>query len=117
MSAAEEIADFLYCEVGQLSCDIDRDMARVADVRLFALLLCDVLGGHAVGARYLVDNALNGDLGRNVVVENVRDYLLNGVERGLLVIEEGLRLELFNRALELADIRLELVCNVLADLV
>ena len=104
VSAAEEVADLLYGEVGKLSGDVNRDVARVADVRLLALLLCDVLGSHAVGARYLVDNAFNCDLGRNVVAENVRDDLLNGVEGGLLVVEEGLRLEVLDGALELADI-------------
>ena len=104
MSAAEKIADFLYGEVCQLSCNIDSDVARVAHVRLFALLLGDILGSHAVGAGYLVDNALYGDLGRNVVVENIRDDLLNGVESGLLVVEEGLSLELLDGSLELTDV-------------
>ena len=117
MSAAEHIADFLDGQVGQLAGDVDRDMTRVADVRLFALLLGDILGGHAVGSRDLVDDALDGDLGRHVVIEDVGDDLLHGVERRLFVVEEGLRLELFDGALQLADVGLEPVCDVFTDLV
>ena len=63
-------------------------MTRVADVSALVFLRADFLGSYAVGARNLVNNSLNRYLGRNVVVENVRDNLLNGCERGLFIIKK-----------------------------
>ena len=77
MPSAELVAYVDHRKSGDLSCYIYSDMSRVADICALVFLRADLVGGNAEGARDLVDNALNGDLGRNVVVENIRDDLLS----------------------------------------
>ena len=111
MSAAEFLADIDHGQRRDLS------GARVADVGALVLLRADLVSRNAEGARYLVNDALDRDLRRHIVVQNVGNYLLRRRDGDLFVIEKILRLELFDRALELADIGFELGGDELADLV
>ena len=117
MSAAEFLADIDHGQRRDLSGDVDGDMTRVADVGALVLLRADLVSRNAEGARYLVNDAFHRDLRRHIVVQNVGNYLLRRRDGDLFVIEKILRLELFDRALELADIGFELGGDELADLV
>ena len=117
MSAAEFLADIDHGQRRDFSGDVDGDMTRVADVGALVLLRADLVSRNAEGARYLVNDALDRDLRRHIVVQNVGNYLLRRRDGDLFVIEKILRLELFDRALELADIGFELGGDELADLV
>ena len=79
-------------------------MTRVTDICALVLLRADFLGGNSVGSCNLVNYALNGNLGRNIVVENIRNNLLNGRDSYLFIIKKRFSLEFFYCSLKLSDI-------------
>ena len=105
MIALELLPDGLHAHACHLADNVHRHLPRRAHIRI-ALLAADVRRHHIVGARDLVQDLLNRDRDRLAVVQRVLDRRRRYADARLDALQQIVGVQLFDRALQLADVLL-----------
>ena len=105
MIALELLPDGLHAHAGHLADNVHRHLPRRAHIRI-ALLAADVRRHHIVGACDLVQDLLNRDRDRLAVVQRVLDRRRRHADARLDALQQIVGVQLFDRALQLADVLL-----------
>ena len=116
MVALELLPDGLHAHAGDLADDVHRHLAGGADVGV-ALFAADVGGHHVVGACDLVENFLDRHGDGLAVVQRVLDGGGRHADAGGDALQHIVGVQFFDRALQLADVLLEVVGDVLRHIV
>ena len=116
VSAAEFLADLDHRHLCNLTHDVHGDLARKGNICV-ALGGLDIFWGNAIGAADLFNDFADGDRRRLLVVYDVADGALCRADSGGGAFHKVDGVELFDRAFQLADVALELLCDEFADVV
>ena len=109
-------ADGLHAHAGDLADDIYGHLARGAHIGV-ALFAADVRRQHVVGAGHLVDDLFDGNRDGLGVVEGVLDGGHGHADAGGDALQHIVGVELFDRALQLADVLFQVVGDIFGHVV
>ena len=116
MIALELLADGLHAHAGNFPDNVHRHLPRRAHIRI-ALLAPDIRRHHIVGAGNLVEDLFNRHRDRLTVVQRVLDGRRRHTDAGLNALQHIVGVQFLDRALQLADVLLQVICNVLGHIV
>ena len=116
MVAVEFLADGVHAHAGHFPDDVHGHLAGGAHIGA-ALFAADIGGQHVVGAGHLVDDFFNGHRNGLGIVQGVFDGGGGHADAGGDALQHIIGVELFYRALKLADVLLEVVGDVFRHIV
>ena len=116
MVPVEFLPDGLHAHAGDFPDDVHGHLAGGAHVGA-ALFAPDVGGQQVVGAGHLVDDFFNGDGDGLGIVQRVLDGGGGHADAGGDALQHIVGVELFHRALQLADVLLQMVGDVVRHIV
>ena len=116
MIALELLTDGLHAHAGHLADNVHRHLPRGAHIRI-ALFAANVRRHHIVGAGDLIQDLFDRDGDRLAVVQRILDRGGRHTDAGLDALQHIVGIQLFDGALQLADVLLQMVGDVLGHIV